>query len=202
MIIDRTITDFIDELKSSAPTPGGGGVSALNSAQGVALIMMVANLTVENEKYTEWHSLCNSVLEECQTLLDTLVKGVDDDAEEFHKVITAYGLPRSTDEEKKQRSRAISEASITAAKAPLRVMKASARALELDIAILGKSNPNVESDLFVAARSLQAGLLSAKYNVDANLGGIRKIDPELADEFSTKADELIEKCNALIAKVF
>lgn len=202
MIIDKKITTFIDELKSSAPTPGGGGVAALNSVQGVALIMMVANFTVNNDKYSEWHELCNNVLDECQDLLDVLLKGVDDDAEEFTKVITAYGLPKESDEDKEKRSQAISEASITAAEAPLRVMSASARALELDISILGKSNPNVESDLYVAARSLQAGLLSAKYNVDANIGGIKKLNPELAEEFRAEAEKLVDKCNELIGKVF
>ena len=202
MIKDSTITKFINELKSEAPTPGGGGVSALNSAQGVALIMMVANLTVNNEKYSEWHQLCKSTIEECQKLLDILVDCIDEDANEFYKVINAYALPKETEEDKENRSKAISEASISAAEAPLNVMSASARALELDLAILDKSNPNVKSDLYVAARSLQAGLLSAKYNVDANIPGIRRINPELADEFNKMADELIDKCNSIIERIF
>lgn len=202
MFIDKKITTFIDELKSDAPTPGGGGVASLCSAQGVALIMMVSNFTVNNDKYSEWHDLCNSVLAECQELLDILKKGIDDDAEEFKKVISAYGLPKESDEDKEKRSQSISEASISAAEAPLRVMTASARALELDLSILGKSNPNVESDLYVAARCLQAGLLSAKYNVDANIGGIKKINPKLAEEFKTEAVELVDKCNKLMEKVF
>lgn len=202
MIKESTITNFINELKSEAPTPGGGGVAALNSAQGVALIMMVANLTVNNDKYIEWHDICKSTLEECQKLLDVLVDGIDEDAKEFYKVINAYGLPKETAEDKEKRSKAISEASISAAEAPLNVMEASLIALELDLAILEKSNPNVKSDLYVAARSLQAGLLSAKYNVDANIPGISKINPALADESRKKADELIERCNSLMERIF
>lgn len=202
MIKESTITNFINELKSEAPTPGGGGVAALNSAQGVALIMMVANLTVNNDKYSEWHDICKSTLEECQKLLDVLVDGIDEDAKEFYKVINAYGLPKETAEDKEKRSKAISEASISAAEVPLNVMTASVRALELDLAILEKSNPNVKSDLYVAARNLQAGLLSAKYNVDANVPGISKINPALADEYRKKADELVEKCNSLMERIF
>ena len=202
MFVDKTINKFIEELKSAAPTPGGGGVSALNSAQGIALIMMVANLTVSREKYSEWHELCNSVLTEAQGLLDVCMQGIDNDAEEFRKVITAYGLPHDTEEEKSNRSKAISEASVSATREPLRIMEASVRALELDIAILGKSNPTVQSDLYVAARSLQAGLLSAKYSVDANLTSIDKMNHELAEEFRTQAGSYIDKCNALIGEVF
>lgn len=202
MIIDKSIKKFIDELKSASPTPGGGGVAALNSAYGIALIMMVANFTVNNGKYIEWHSMCNEVLSKCQNLLDVLTKGVDDDAEEFNKVISAYRLPVETAEEKVIRSKEISKASISAAEAPLRVMEASIRGLELDISILGKSNPNVESDLFVAARSLQAGILSAKYNVIANIEGIKKINPELAADFKTKSNEIVDRCNELIGEIF
>ncbi len=202
MFVEKSITDFINELKSAAPTPGGGGVAALTAAQGTSLVMMVANLTVDNDKYSEWHSLCNSVLEECQDLLDVLVAGVDNDAEEFRKVIAAYGLPKGTEEEKQRRSKAVSEASISAAEAPLAVMEASLRALELDASILGKSNPNVESDLYVAARCLHAGLLSAKYNVDANLEGIRKINPDKAEKYNAQAVELVQRSNELIDKIF
>lgn len=202
MVRNKTIGSFIDELKSDAPTPGGGGVASLSAAQGVALIMMVANLTVNNEKYIEWHELCKKTLARCQDLLDILVDGVDDDAVQFKKVISAYGLPCGTDEEKEQRSLAISEASISAAEAPLRVMEASAEALELDVAIIGKSNPNVESDLYVAARCLHSGLLSAKYNVDANIGGIKTINPELAAEYAEKSEALVSKADTIINQLF
>ena len=52
-MIEHTLKDYLDALKSSAPAPGGGSASALAGAQGVALVMMVANLTVGREKYKE-----------------------------------------------------------------------------------------------------------------------------------------------------
>lgn len=202
MIDNKTIGNFINELKSSAPTPGGGGVASLISAQGVALIMMVSNLTVNNKKYSEQYELCNDTLNKCQELLEVLLAGVDEDATEFRKVIEAYDLPHTTDEEKNKRSLAISQASISATEAPLKVMEACEQALKLDLAILGNSNPNVESDLYVAARCLHAGLLSAKYNVDANIGGIRKINPELATKYSKQAEYYVKSANSLINKLF
>lgn len=51
MIKDQKITDFLNDLKSEAPAPGGGAVAALTGAQGAALIMMVANLTIGKKKY-------------------------------------------------------------------------------------------------------------------------------------------------------
>ena len=88
------------------------------------------------------------------------------------------------------RSAAIGEASVAAAQAPLTVMEDSVKALRLAKSILGASNPNLESDILVAALELDAGLVAAGFNVDANIPAIRKRDPELADSLSKRADEL------------
>lgn len=197
MIVDKTITEFINELQSSTPTPGGGGVAALNSANGIALIMMVANLTIHNEKYMAWHLPCRKILFEAQGLLDGLTASIDKDAEVFGKVIDAYQLPHSTEEETVARSRAIGEASVGATEVPLNVMACSIKGMELAKKMLGRSNPNVESDLFVATLSLYSGLLSAQYSVNANLEGIAKVRPEAVDRVINTRDELVRKGYAL-----
>ena len=43
--------DFINELASKAPTPGGGGASAYCGALATALASMVGNLTVGKKTY-------------------------------------------------------------------------------------------------------------------------------------------------------
>ena len=193
MIVDKTITEYLDELQSSAPTPGGGGVAALNAANGVALIMMVANLTIHEEKYMAWHLPCRKILFEAQNLLDELKSDIDKDAEEFGKVIAAYQLPHSSEEEKAARSKAIGEASVSATAVPLQVMAASIKGMEMAKKMMGRSNPNVESDLLVATMSLYSGLLSAQYNVNANLDGIAKIKPEAVDRVVATTEEMIKK---------
>lgn len=192
MLTDKSIRDFINELKSSAPTPGGGGVAALVAANGVALIMMVANKTICNDKYAEWKLVNESVLKEAEDLLNNLVEGVDTDAEVFSKLMDSY---------KTKDDKVIGTASVAAAFAPLSVMNACVRALELCSALLGKSNPAVESDLYVAAQCLNAGLESAKYNVDANIDGIMKMDEHLAGEMTTGSEELLAQGRALAAGI-
>lgn len=201
MIIDKSIKEFIQELKSEAPTPGGGGVAALNSAEGAALIMMVANLTVNNEKYLQWHEINNAALKELEEILVDLTAGVDADAEAFGKVASAYSMPKSSDEEKDKRRDEITKASFEAAEAPLKVMETSVRALEIDKQLLGNSNPNLKSDLLVAALSLQSGLLSAKYNVDANIPAIERSNSDYAEEIKNKSEILIEKGSKLVQEI-
>ena len=88
------IEDYLQQLGSGAPTPGGGAAAALTSAQGAALIMMVANHTIGKPKYAEFEELNKDILAEAEVLLGRLMDGIDNDAEAFGKVSAAYALPR------------------------------------------------------------------------------------------------------------
>lgn len=193
MLIDKSLKEFTEELKANTPTPGGGGVAALNAALGVAQIMMVANHTIGKEKYAEHEELCKEALEELEELRCELLAGVDADAEAFGKMAEAYKLPSSTEEEKAEREIEIANAALTASSAPLSVMQSGVKAMEICERLLGKSNPNLESDLKVAALSLDAGIRSAKFNVDANMVALKKKDPTLATATEFLADELLQQ---------
>ena len=85
-LIDEKINDYVDALSSGAPTPGGGAVAALTAAQGAALIMMVANLTIGKKKYAEFEELNVAAIEEAKGYLDQLMAGVDEDKKAFGQV--------------------------------------------------------------------------------------------------------------------
>ena len=89
-----SIEEYLERLGSGSPTPGGGAAAALTSAQGAALIMMVANHTIGKPKYAEFEELNKDILAEAKELADRLMHGIDRDAEEFGKVSDAYALPR------------------------------------------------------------------------------------------------------------
>lgn len=89
-----SIEEYLERLGSGSPTPGGGAAAALTSAQGAALIMMVANHTIGKPKYAEFEELNKDILAEAKELADRLMDGIDRDAEEFGKVSDAYALPR------------------------------------------------------------------------------------------------------------
>ena len=184
------ITEFIELLSSDAPTPGGGSASALSGAQGVALILMVANLTVGKPKYTEHEKLNQAALKEGTELCAELLDLIDRDAEAFGKLSQAYKLPRNTDEEKAARSTAIAETTFGATQTPFKMMEVSLKALHLCKSLVGKSNVNAASDLGVSALNLLSCIKSAWLNVLINLSGIE--NPETANHFKTKGQEIIE----------
>ena len=184
-LVNTEISEYIEVLSSEAPAPGGGAVAALTAAQGAALIMMVANLTIGKKKYAEYEELNIGARDEARTYLEQLMKGVDEDKEAFEQVSKAYSMAKQTDSEKAARWEAIA---IGAADAPLKLMRAGVCALRLAADMIGKSNANLVSDLYVAALNLNAGVQAASYNVAANIPYIA--DRELAASWGAEAGEL------------
>lgn len=187
-LVNTEISEYIEVLSSEAPAPGGGAVAALTAAQGAALIMMVANLTIGKKKYAEYEELNIGARDEARTYLEQLMKGVDEDKEAFEQVSKAYSMAKQTDSEKAARREAIAIASVGAADAPLKLMRAGVCALRLAADMIGKSNANLVSDLYVAALNLNAGVQAASYNVAANIPYIA--DRELAVSWGAEAGEL------------
>lgn len=187
-LVNTEISEYIEVLSSEAPAPGGGAVAALTAAQGAALIVMVANLTIGKKKYAEYEELNIGARDEARTYLEQLMKGVDEDKEAFEQVSKAYSMAKQTDSEKVARREAIAIASVGAADAPLKLMRAGVCALRLAADMIGKSNANLVSDLYVAALNLNAGVQAASYNVAANIPYIA--DRELAASWGAEAGEL------------
>ncbi|MDO4382940.1 MAG: cyclodeaminase/cyclohydrolase family protein [Eubacteriales bacterium] len=199
MTENQRIIDFLNELKSEAPTPGGGAVAALTGAQGAALIMMVANLTIGKKKYAEYEELNVRVRDAAQEVLDKLIQGIDEDKEAFGGVSQAYGMPKSTDEEKEARKKAISEASVAAGLAPLNACRAALRGLQLTQELIGKSNRQLVSDLYVATLNLNACIQAAKMNVVANTPALS--DRKMAEAWDQEVAEIVAEAAKISSEI-
>ena len=53
MELSKTLKNYLDELSSNSPTPGGGNVAALCGVLASSLGTMVCNLTIGKKKYAE-----------------------------------------------------------------------------------------------------------------------------------------------------
>ncbi len=106
MLIDKTVSQFLDELASRSPAPGGGSVAALAGATGAALTSMVCNLTIGKKKYADVQDDMNAVLEQTELLRAELMQLIDKDTEAFNAVMSAFALPKGTEREQAVRSAA------------------------------------------------------------------------------------------------
>ncbi|NLO41248.1 MAG: cyclodeaminase/cyclohydrolase family protein, partial [Ruminiclostridium sp.] len=92
--MNMEIHEFINQLSSKAPVPGGGGASALIGAIGVSLCSMVANLTSGKKKYAEYQQDIEKILEVSQASISRLLALIEKDAEVFEPLSAAYGIPK------------------------------------------------------------------------------------------------------------
>jgi glutamate formiminotransferase/formiminotetrahydrofolate cyclodeaminase len=171
-LVDRTVTDFVDECSMDSPAPGGGSVAALSGALGAALTNMVANLTVGKKGYeSAWEDM-KLIAAEAQTLKDKFAHAIDRDTDAFNRVMDAFKLPKSTQEQKDARTLAIQEATKQATLVPLEVLRNVPATLALTKKVAERGNKNSASDAGVAAASLRTAAEGAWLNVRINLGSI------------------------------
>lgn len=176
MLIDMTLKDFLAELRSSSPAPGGGSAAALAGAVGAALAAMVGNLTAGNDKYRAVQDEVKALLPQLDGQLARLQRYVDEDTAVFNKVMAAYRLPKAGDEEKAARSLAIQQALKEAAALPMAVADCCAAVLTVARRMLAIGNANAASDAAVAGRLAHTAMWAAIYNVRINLGSIKDED--------------------------
>ena len=199
MFAELTVNQFLAELASGQPVPGGGSVAALSGALGCALIEMVANLTVGREKYAVHDEQMRQIRTEAGTKREELLKLIDEDSRSYQLVIEAFGLPKNSPEEKAERTKAIQTALHTAAVTPLRVARKCLEAFECVRPVFQNGNPNAASDAKVAALLLRAAVRASIANVFINLDSMK--DQAIVAEMRAEGEALEEKAAQLEAQV-
>ena len=124
MMLEKKATDFIADLSSAKPVPGGGGACAAVGAFAAALGMMVANLTVGKKRYADAEEEIREILGRLEGLCQELTVLTDKDAECFEPLSRAYGLPKETKEEQARKEQVLEQALYEASIVPLEIGRA------------------------------------------------------------------------------
>lgn len=199
-LIEMKVKEYLDVLKSDAPAPGGGSVSALAGAQGIGLVMMVCDLTLGKEKYADYQEVCTEVKTKGAVLFKELAEAVDKDTEAFNLISAAFKMPKDTDEEKAVRRKAIDDGTLVATQVPFKSMEMAYEGLLLAQKIMGKSNPNAASDLGVGVLNLMSCVRGAWLNVKINLPGVK--DEAAAKEFEEKGSKIIKEAEDMAKDMY
>ena len=183
MIINMSLDNFLEELSSSSPTPGGGSVSALGACIAAGLFEMVIRISYKNieEDMKQYKEILTPLKEAAKKL-------IDEDSSAFDQVMKAYALPKSNDEEKKIRRDAIQESLKLAAKAPLETSKICIALMRLTAEITVLSKESCVSDAAVGYNFAQAGFKGAIHNVVINLSSIK--DEDFVNSTKKEIEEL------------
>jgi glutamate formiminotransferase/formiminotetrahydrofolate cyclodeaminase len=192
----KGVPDFLNELASSRPTPGGGSASALDAAIGVSLMTMVAKLSIGKKGYEEFEEELTGVRDRLIPLREGFLGLVEEDADAFKKVMACFKLPKSTEEEKEARKQAISEATKGAADVPFKTMSMVFAALRLCRPVVEHGNVNSISDAGVGTMNLNTAFHGARLNVLINLPSI--LDQVFVKEKQAALDKLTAEFDALV----
>lgn len=166
---------------------GGGTAAAAAGAMAAGLAGMVARLSVGREGMEE-EGHYRAIDGEARELTEALLRGGRDDSDAFGAVMHAFKLPKGTDVERAERSRAIQEGMVEAARVPLENAERCLKVLDLIGRLEGRSNPNAASDLAVARALAGTALDGCLANVLVNVSSIK--DEATASALASRADDL------------
>ncbi len=203
MELSKTIENYLDELSSNSPTPGGGNVSALCGVLASSLGTMVCNLTFGKKKYAEVENELTVVKNKLELFKQNFLDLAQKDNEAFDKVMLAFKLPKETDEQKNDRSKAIESATIDAAMVPAEVVNAGKEMLPLLETIIAKGNQNSLSDAGVAVSLTKTAVEGAFLNIAINCASLsnQTIANEILIREEMKYHEVKEKAEFIIASL-
>ncbi|MFM8432522.1 MAG: glutamate formimidoyltransferase [Bacteroidota bacterium] len=188
-LVNLTLDAFADETASESPAPGGGSISAYMGALGVSLGTMVANLSSHKKGWDDRWKEFSDWAEKGQRIKERLLSMVDEDTDAFNRIMAAFGLPKGTEAEKRERTAAIQSATRHATEIPYQVMELAFSSFELIKAMAEHGNPNSVTDAGVGALCARSAVMGAGLNVKINASGIA--DKTFANEIVGKADRLI-----------
>jgi glutamate formiminotransferase/formiminotetrahydrofolate cyclodeaminase len=187
-LTNMTLRAFANETASESPAPGGGSISAYVGVLGISLGTMVANLSASKRGWDARWEEFSAWAEKGQALKDQLIQLVDEDTQAFNKIMEAFGLPKTTDEEKSARKNAIQAATKYAIEVPYKVMEKSFASLEIIKAMAEAGNPNSVTDAGVGALCARTAVMGAFLNVKINAAGL---------DDKTYVEQILNKGNAI-----
>ncbi len=193
-LVDLTATGFANETSRESPAPGGGSISAYCGALGASLGTMVANLSSHKRGWDDRWQEFSVWAEKGQNLKDKLLYLVDEDTNAFNKIMEAIRMPKSSDEEKALRRKAMEDATKYAIMVPFDVMSTSFEVLELLDYMAKEGNPNSVSDAGVGVLAVKTAVEGAYMNVKINCKDMG--DKVFVEDITKKADEILNNCKA------
>lgn len=192
----QTCGAFLDALASKAPTPGGGGASALAGALGAALCTMVGNYTVGKKKYAGVEEDVKALMARAEDIRARLLEQVDADAAAFEPLSRAYAIPKDDP----SRGDVMEGCLRAAAAPPMAILELCCEAIDLHREMGEKGSVLMLSDVGTGAALCRGALYGAALNVKVNTRSMA--DRAYAQALNDRADALVERYGALAGQIY
>jgi len=198
-ISNWSVSDFLKKLASEEPIPGGGSVAALAGSLGAALIVMYSKIGMLRKGVSgDDQEVLQKISIEAASYQQKLTRLITEDSLAFGQVMDAFKLPKTTEEEVKQRQQAIQRAFQRAVEAPLETFNSCVECLYLIAEVASFGNPSAFSDLKVAQYLCDAGARGALENIEINMPSIK--DPNFLKQTEAKVNKLKHSLDEVLKK--
>ncbi|MEY3126366.1 MAG: hypothetical protein RL273_495 [Bacteroidota bacterium] len=187
-LVNLSLQEFANETASESPAPGGGSIAAYMGSLGISLATMVANLSSHKKGWDDRWKEFSAWAEKGQKIKDELLYLVDEDTLAFNKIMEAFSLPKSSEQEVKFRSEAIQNATKYATEVPLKTMILAYSSFPIIKAMAEIGNPNSISDAGVGALCARSAVIGAYMNVRINSAELK--DEVFKKEILAKAEKI------------
>ena len=187
-LVNLSLQEFANETASESPAPGGGSIAAYMGSLGISLATMVANLSAHKKGWDDRWKEFSAWAEKGQKIKDELLYLVDEDTNAFNKIMEAFSLPKSSEQEVKFRSEAIQNATKYATEVPLKTMILAYSSFPIIKAMAEIGNPNSISDAGVGALCARSAVIGAYMNVRINAAELK--DEAFKKEILAKAEKI------------
>lgn len=194
--VNQTLTEFSEALASSAPAPGGGGVSALVAALAAGLGLMVGNLTVGKKKYQANEEELKVLMAETERIRCRLLRLIDEDATAFAPLAAAYSIPKDAE----GRDDIMETCLAAAAAVPMEILELSCRVIELQQDFKRLGSVLAVSDAGTGVVLAWSAMYAAALNVLVNTKAMK--NKEMRDRLNGRVRKLMDKYWVIADKVY
>jgi len=154
------LEEFVKELSSDKPYPGGGSVSCLGGALGLALALMVGRIVLKRKESPR----LKQILAKLEAIEEKALSGIDEDVVSYKKVVDAYGLSKENSERAKKISEALREAYVSQKDFAMVLIEAKRLQEALGEFVEG----SISSDLILSGEFLRAAFRGAYHTAKIN----------------------------------
>jgi formiminotetrahydrofolate cyclodeaminase len=173
MYLDQSLREYLNDLSSSQPTPGGGSAAALSGAMGAALASMVTRLTIGKSGYTDVQDEIEEILQRTEELRERFQQLMQEDIDAYERLAMSFRLPKGSAEENEARTRVIQVRLQEAALVPLEVAERAAELIGFCVRLAQIGNKNVRSDIAAGAALVLSAAQGAAWMVRVNLRSLK-----------------------------
>jgi len=186
---------YLDEAAAARPTPGGGSVAAVAGALASTMAAMAAGFTAGKERFKDVEPEIHEHLGRLAEIREALLALAHDDMAAYEGIMAAFRLPKETVEEKSARREALRKATRASLGVVGGVRDAALEVLTIARRLADIANPNLISDVGVAAELALGAVRAAQVNTSVNLAGYT--DEEDAAAVRSEIDAAVAEAERL-----